>query len=102
MGSASTGKISGGNIARAVCDRCGLQFAYRALRIETDTSLFVCEGCLDTPDPRRRILPRSDAIALERPRPDTTLENPDNSSPPTPDVWGDNDDPDTWFENLEN
>lgn len=95
-------RVSAGNIANAICLRCGLEFRYRQLRVEADTSLFVCNDCLDEPDPRRRMLPRSDALALERASPDRELTNPPNGPPPDPYVWGDNDDPDGWFQDPNN
>lgn len=74
MGSGSP--VSSGALAVGLCRRCGLKFGYKALMIEVDTSLFVCEMCLDQPDPRRTIRPRVDALTLKNASPDADLCDP--------------------------
>lgn len=64
---------SSGNLANAICDRCGLEFAYRAIRSEADTLLRVCSDCIDQPDPYRRLVIKPDNLALQYPRPDVDL-----------------------------
>lgn len=66
---------SSGNVAIACCPRCGLRWDYRSLRIEADTMLRVCDDCLDSPDPYRRLLIKPDNIALQYPFPDQSLED---------------------------
>jgi hypothetical protein len=57
-----------GHHALAICDRCGFRIKYLDLIDEPQTSLRVCESCLDEPQPDRA--KRPDAIALRKPRPD--------------------------------
>lgn len=63
-----------GTYARAMCDRCGLEFAYLDLKEEW-TGLRVCQDCLDPktkqdfPD---TVFP--DPEALRNPRPDNDVE----------------------------
>jgi hypothetical protein len=57
-----------GHYALAICDRCGFRLKYLDLVLEAQTSLRVCDACLDEPQPERARRP--DAIALRDPRPD--------------------------------
>lgn len=64
---------SSGSIANAICRRCGLRFAYTALRTETDTALRVCDDCLDNSDPYRSLVISPDNLSLENPSPDVDI-----------------------------
>ena len=72
-GTANNQRYATGKYSIAICDRCGIQYPYMSLITEVDTQEQVCAGCVDEPDPYRRRLYRVDAVALEKPRPDTNL-----------------------------
>lgn len=57
-------QFASGRNSITICKRCGLQYPYPDPSIETDTLEWVCEDCLDEPDPYRRRRPRIDAQAL--------------------------------------
>ena len=67
-----------GDLTIAVCDRCRKKLPYKALRADGQApGLRVCSDCCDVKDPYRLPARKSEAIALQKPRPDTSLATND-------------------------
>jgi len=67
-------KYAGGKYAKAMCDRCGIEFKYSTLVLEW-TGYKVCPDCFDEKTPLEfpgRV--PNDAEALIQPRPDNDME----------------------------
>lgn len=61
-------------LAIAICRRCSLQYGYDALIREAVTSLWVCDSCLDQPDPRQIFfVPKIDNPSLDHASPDEDI-----------------------------
>ena len=73
-----TTPFASGKWAIAECDRCGMQFKLKQLKMEViKTKLYqlkVCEDCWDQDQPQLQLgmYPVNDPQALYQPRPDTT------------------------------
>lgn len=67
-------RYASGRHSKAICDRCGLRFAYNMLRTERETRERVCASCLDDPYPYWAFSRPIDAQSLRHPRPDVPLE----------------------------
>jgi hypothetical protein len=57
-------RFASGRNSITICKRCGLQYPYPEPSIEVDTIEWVCQDCLDEPDPYRRRRPLIDAQGL--------------------------------------
>lgn len=63
-----------GAVSLRVCQRCGIQGAYLEFPREQITNLWVCDSCLDDPNPYQvGWRPRIDGIALRYPNPDVNI-----------------------------
>lgn len=64
-----------GNLAIAICDRCGLKYKYTELRADgAKPTMRVCSRCWDGNHPIKTWKPRDMAYALRYPRPDVLLQ----------------------------
>jgi hypothetical protein len=72
-------------VAIAVCDRCNFKYKITELHADKNSpGLRVCDDCEDPKDPWREKPIAPDAIALRKPRPDTSIAL---SAPPQPLRW---------------
>jgi hypothetical protein len=63
-----------GNVAIAICDRCGFKFPHNKLRPDGNSpGLFVCDSDWDPRNPWRDPPIQPDAIAMRWSRPDVAL-----------------------------
>lgn len=61
-------------VALAICKRCSIQYKYDALIREQVTGLWVCQECVDQPDPRQIFFtPKIDNPSLSRASPDEDI-----------------------------
>lgn len=66
---------TGGSVAIAVCDRCGMKHHYDDLKPDRDSpGLRVCAKCNDSPDPYKKPPRQPEIITLRYPRPEKELE----------------------------
>lgn len=78
--------IANGDLAIAICQRCGLQYPYLELSDDPNIKgLRVCCECKDQYDPWRLPAPPPDALQLRWPRPDVPLDTPNDPFVPDPD-----------------
>lgn len=61
-------KFASGKHARAICDRCGLEYRLHELRKEWN-NLKVCNSCWEPKHPQLGLKGRSDRVAIMDPRP---------------------------------
>lgn len=67
-----------GDLTIAVCDRCRTKVSYKTLRPDGQApGLRVCLECRDNKDPYRLPARKTEGIALQKPRPDTSVATTD-------------------------
>jgi hypothetical protein len=73
-------RFASGKKALAICDRCGLQYKLRQLKILVvrgrETNIKVCPTCYDPDHPQNKLgeFPVDDPQAIRNPRPDVGVD----------------------------
>ena len=73
--------LASGDLSIAICMRCGFKYEYKELSQDPNIKgLRVCADCKDDYDPWRLPPPQPDPLQLRWPRPDESLDVPDNDT----------------------